>query len=242
MVRSYPRPTTTISEVARRNERTRQGERQAENCGRRSSPSEGSVSIQGGSSRSRVAGFGAGTVQCEVSIGRSSQDSEGRCPETDAPGAPGRRSICACGEIGGRPGCRLEEARIHARVRPMGERLDLCLQYVARVRQQLVRAEDQVRIAQEVQRQTEEKLKNGLRDLEVLRLVASEQTPSCPPNATPREMDVEPNEEITRLRAQVAQLQLARQATEGADCVRASTNISFFMSKEDMVATHQTSC
>ena len=103
----------------------------------------------------------------------------------------------------------------------MGERLDLCLQHVARVKKQLVRAEDQVRIAQEVQRQTEEKFKNGLRDLEVLRLEASEQTSSCPPNATPREMDVEPNEEITRLRAQVAQLQLERQASEDADSVRA---------------------
>ena len=106
----------------------------------------------------------------------------------------------------------LKQAGIHARVWPVGERLDLCLQYVARVKKQLARAEDQVRTAQEVQRQTEEKLKNGLRDLEVLRLEA---------NVTLREMDVEPREEITRLRAQVAQLQLERQATEDADFVRA---------------------
>ena len=63
----------------------------------------------------------------------------------------------------------LKQARIHARVRPVGERLDLCLQYTARVKKQLARAEEQVRTAQEVQRQTVEKLNNGLRDLEVLR-------------------------------------------------------------------------
>ena len=37
----------------------------------------------------------------------------------------------------------LKQVRMHARVRPVGERLDLCLQYVARVKKQVARAEDQ---------------------------------------------------------------------------------------------------
>ena len=73
----------------------------------------------------------------------------------------------------------LKQARSQARVRPMGERLDLCLQYVARVKKQVAKAEEQVRAAQEVLRQTQEKLKNGLRDLEVLRAEASEQPERC---------------------------------------------------------------
>ena len=62
----------------------------------------------------------------------------------------------------------LKQARMQARVRPVGERLDLCLQYVARVKKQVARAEDQVREAREALAQMEEKLANGLRDLEVL--------------------------------------------------------------------------
>ena len=57
----------------------------------------------------------------------------------------------------------------------------------------MAKAEEQVRAAQEVLRQTQEKLKNGLRDLEVLRAEASEQP--RPPSVAPQEMDVEPNEE-----------------------------------------------
>ena len=91
------------------------------------------------------------------------------------------RSISSCGTIGscsksvggGRPRCLVESspqtARIHTRVRPVGERLDLCLQYISRVKKQVARAEEQVRNDIEVQRQMEEKLANGLRDLEVLR-------------------------------------------------------------------------
>ena len=38
----------------------------------------------------------------------------------------------------------LKQARIHARVRPVGERLDLCLQYIARLKKQFARAQEQV--------------------------------------------------------------------------------------------------
>ena len=75
---------------------------------------------------------------------------------------------------------------MQARVRPVGERLDLCLQYVARVKKQLSRAEDQVREAKEAHAQMEEKLANGLRDLEALRAEASTQPRSCPEPTTPR--------------------------------------------------------
>ena len=48
----------------------------------------------------------------------------------------------------------LKQAKLQARVRPVGERLDLRLQYV----RQVARAEEQVREAKEVQAQMEEKL------------------------------------------------------------------------------------
>ena len=115
----------------------------------------------------------------------------------------------------------LKQARVQARVRPVGERLDLCLQFVARVKKQLARAEDQVREAREAQAQMEEKLANGLRDLEVLRAEASAQPRSCQEPTTPRQgMEVDPNEELIRLRAQVAELQLGRQDVQEADSSR----------------------
>ena len=114
----------------------------------------------------------------------------------------------------------LKQARMQARVRPVGERLDLCLQHVARVKKQVARAEDQVREAREVFAQMEEKLANGLRDLEVLRAEASAQPRHCPEPSTPRQgMEVDPNEEVIRLRAQVAELQ-ERQVGQEADSSR----------------------
>ena len=114
----------------------------------------------------------------------------------------------------------LKQARMQARVRPVGERLDLCLQYVARVKKQVARAEDQVREAREALAQMEEKLANGLRDLEVLRAEASAQPRHCPEPNTPRQgMEVDANEEVIRLRAQVAELQ-ERQVGQEADSSR----------------------
>ena len=102
----------------------------------------------------------------------------------------------------------LKQARIHARVRPVGERLDLCLNCIARVKKQVARAQEQVRAAQHVQQQMEEKLASGLRDLEILRAEASEQPTSPPEPSNPhQEMEVDPHVEIARLRAQVAELQ-----------------------------------
>ena len=62
----------------------------------------------------------------------------------------------------------------------MGERLDLCLQHIARVKKQFAQAQEQVRAAQEVQQQMEEKLTNGLRDLEILRAEASKHPAALP--------------------------------------------------------------
>ena len=50
----------------------------------------------------------------------------------------------------------LKQAWSQARVRPVGERLDLCLQYVARVKKQVAKAEEQVQAAQEVEANTRE--------------------------------------------------------------------------------------
>ena len=73
----------------------------------------------------------------------------------------------------------------------------------------------------EVQRQVEEKLSKGLRDLEGLRREASQQPRSCQePSAPSRGMEVEPSEEITRLRAQVAELLSAREAPQDAESIR----------------------
>ena len=98
----------------------------------------------------------------------------------------------------------LKQAKLHARVRAVGERLDLCLQYVTSVKRQVARAEEQVWEANDVQAQMEEKLASGLRDLEALRAEASEHPRQCPEPSIPREaMDIDPSEELIRLRAQV---------------------------------------
>ena len=124
----------------------------------------------------------------------------------------------------------LKQAKLQARVRPVGERLDLCLQYVTRVKRQVARAEEQVREAKEVQAQMEEKLASGLRDLEALRAEASEHPRHFPEPSIPREaMDVDPNEELIRLRAQVAELQSERQAIQESESSRskkARTSVS----------------
>ena len=78
-----------------------------------------------------------------------------RCAEASA---RVERLEAALKVLGEGPRCRTVE-RIHAR----------------RVKKQVARAEEQVRNAMEVQRQMEEKLANGLRDLEVLRGEASRQ-------------------------------------------------------------------
>ena len=75
----------------------------------------------------------------------------------------------------------LKRAKSQAQVRLVGERLDLCLQYIARVKKQVARAEEHVREAKEAQVQLEEKLANGLRDLEALRAEASEELRQRPP-------------------------------------------------------------
>ena len=123
-----------------------------------------------------------------------------------------------------------KRAKVQAQVRPVGERLDLCLQYVTRVKKQVARAEEQVREAKEVQAQMGEKLASGLRDLEALRAEASEHPRHCPEPSTPRQAtDVDPMEELIRLRAQVAELQSKRQANQEAETSRskkARTSVS----------------
>ena len=67
----------------------------------------------------------------------------------------------------------------------------------------------------------EEKLANGLRDLEVLRGEASQQPRTYQdPSAPSRGMEVEPMEEITRLRAQVAELLSARETPQDVESIR----------------------
>ena len=58
----------------------------------------------------------------------------------------------------------LQQARMRVRVWFVGERHDLYTQHVAQRKKQVVRAQDQVREATEIQAQIEEKLANGLRD------------------------------------------------------------------------------
>ena len=75
-------------------------------------------------------------------------------------------------------------------------------------KKQVARAEEQVREAKEVHAHMEEKLASGLRDLEALRAEASEHPRHCPEPSTPGQaMDVDPMQELIRLRAQVAELQ-----------------------------------
>ena len=121
MVRSYPRPTTTISQVAR---------------------PEAALQVLGQ----------------EQSSARSALEEALKTKEdVPKPMHPEHRvaeASARCEEIGGsfesvrreRPRCRTSESRpqagtVHARVRPVGERFDLCLQYVARVTKQLARVQ-----------------------------------------------------------------------------------------------------
>ena len=70
---------------------------------------------------------------------------------------------------------------------------------------QVAKAEEHVREAKEAQVHLEEKLANGLLDLEALHAEASEEPRQCPQQSAV--MEVEPNKEIVRLRALVAELQ-----------------------------------
>ena len=118
----------------------------------------------------------------------------------------------------------LKRAKVQAQVRPVGERLDLCLQYIARFKKQVARAEEHVREAKEAQVQMEEKLANGLRDLEVIRAEASEVHRQRPEQSVPQPtMDLEPNEEVIRLRA--LELQMERvQEVESSRSKKARTS------------------
>ena len=62
----------------------------------------------------------------------------------------------------------LEQARGQARLRPVGERLDSCLQFIERVKKQIAKAQDRQRQAQSDRTFQEEKLAEGLRNLEIL--------------------------------------------------------------------------
>ena len=114
----------------------------------------------------------------------------------------------------------LDQARGQAKIRPVGERLDSCLQFVERVKKQITRAQERERQAQLDKTFQEEKLAEGLRNLEALRAEANAQSQSevgepRQPSAGPtiQEMEVEdPAELISQLRAQVASLQAERQA------------------------------
>ena len=136
--------------------------------------------------------FGARAVNCENSVGGGPQGGEGRSREANAPTTANCRSVRtsrqtrSCSTIVGRDDndaeplkVALKKARVQAQVFLMGERLDLCLQYIAQVKKQVAGAEDHVRAAREVHSQMEKKLANGLRDLEVLRAEASEQPRQC---------------------------------------------------------------
>ena len=122
----------------------------------------------------------------------------------------------------------LKRAKSQAQVRPVGERLDLCLQYIARVKKQVARAEEHVREAKEAQVQLEERLANGLRDLEALRAEASEEPRQRSPQSAV--MEVEPNEEIVKLRALVAKLQKERAQEVEANRTKKARTLAGFCS------------
>ena len=134
----------------------------------RFSSSEESGAVQGRLSRSCIAGFGARAVNCENSVGGGPQQ---RIAEASAQVAR-LEALQLFGEddpVAEPLKVVLKKARVQAQVRPVGERLDLCLQHIARVKKHVARAEDHVRAAREVRAQMEEKLANGLRDLFVQR-------------------------------------------------------------------------
>ena len=96
-----------------------------------------------------------------------------------------------------------------------------------------------MREAQETQAQMEEKLANGLRDLEAERAEASAHPRPCPEPSTPRHlMEVDPNEEVIRLRARVAELQSERHVQE-ADSSRSkkarTTALSLFLVMSSLI-------
>ena len=102
----------------------------------------------------------------------------------------------------------LQQARMRVRVRSVGEGHDLYTQLVAQRKKQVARAQEQVREARVVQVDMEEKLANGLRDSEPFRAEASKHPRPClEPSTTRQGMELDPNEESIRLKAQEADLQ-----------------------------------
>ena len=213
--------------MASRSQGPRQGERREASCSTSSTTEDTSEGpVEGWAPRSSFASFGAGAVQCQICSGGSFEDSEGgaespkqvhpqqRVAEATARVERLEAALKLLGEDD--PDAEplkiaLKRAKSQAQVRPVGERLDLCLQYISRVKRQVARAEEHVREAKEAQVQMEEKLANGLRDLEALRAEASEEPRQRPQQGVAQPvMEVEPNEEIVRLRALVAELQKER--------------------------------
>ena len=111
-----------------------------------------------------------------------------------------------------------KQARMHARVRLVGERLDPCVQCVTREKKQLARAEAQVREGREVQ--WRRKLASGLRDWrpsEQRRRNTHELVQSQALHA--KKWSWIPTRSI-RLRGQLAELQSGRHAIQEAESSR----------------------
>ena len=107
----------------------------------------------------------------------------------------------------------LQQARMRVRVRFVGERHDLYTQHVVQRKKQVARAQEQVREARVVQADMEEKLTNGLRDSESFRAEASEHPRPClEPSTTRQGMELDPNEESIRFKAQEAGSSRSNQA------------------------------
>ena len=106
----------------------------------------------------------------------------------------------------------LDQARGQAK--PVGERLNSCLQFVERVKKQITRAQERERQAQLDRTFQEEKLAEGLRNLEVLRAEANAQSwasRDSPVRVPAQEMEVEDP---------VASLQAERQSVCESDANR----------------------
>ena len=105
----------------------------------------------------------------------------------------------------------LKKVQEQSRVRLLGERLDSCLQFIERAKGRVSRAEARILEAQDDKRLAESQLAQVQQDLARMREEASV-SDDPPPEHVPR---CDPNEEVQRLRVQVAKLEaeIAAQAT-----------------------------
>ena len=180
--------------------------------------------VEGGPSRSCIAGSGARAVNREDSVRGSLQGGEGRCPEASAPATANCRSVRTSRKTRSRSTNVGEDDPDAERLNSeegKGSGSSAPSRRASRFLPPVHRTSEQTSGPCRRPRPSSQRspFANELRDLKVLRAEASEQPRQCPGSTCPG-MELETNEEISKLRAQVAELQMERQSVQEAESSR----------------------